>query len=156
MASLVSRRKAVFRRFRRREDGAAAVEFALVITPVLMILIGIVDFSIVAWRTANLDHAALQLHSAVRQNLVDSGTYRSVFCDAASNLVDCDSDQLTLRVGRLPSANLLSFSNGYALSQTEPFVIQARYRHEFLTPLLANILSQEIVETQLVLYGSVN
>lgn len=44
-----SRRKSLWRRFRRDKDGVAAVEFALVVPIMLLIMVGMVDFGLVLY-----------------------------------------------------------------------------------------------------------
>jgi len=43
-----------------REDGASAVEFALILTPLLFLMIGIVDFGLAVWGYNNLSEAVRQ------------------------------------------------------------------------------------------------
>ena len=142
--------------FARNCEGATAVEFAIVVVPVLLLLLGIVDFSILTWRVANLDHAAIELHGSIRQGIAAAGTYRQIFCDASGALVSCDPDALSLRVAPLDNIASDVMSSGYAVVQGQPFIIQAQYKHSFLIPFIDQMIPGESVETSLVLYGAVD
>lgn len=80
------------RRFRSCQSGATAVEFGFVVVPVLTLLLGIVDFSLIAWRSSTLHSGVIVLQSAIQQNVADRSNYQTLFCDAAGALVACDQD----------------------------------------------------------------
>lgn len=140
------------RLFRRNRDGAMAVEFAILIAPLLAIVLGIIDFALLYWRAANLDQAALQVHSEVRQGLTNAGDYRQRLCDAAGALIACDSN-LAIRVAPLPNVQTGAFSDSFALTPDEPFVLQVRHTGMTFTPFLSNVLPNDIIETRLTIYG---
>ena len=85
-------------RFARDTRGATAVEFAMVIGPMLLLAFGTFDFALLLWRTASLDNAALVLHKEIRSRTTPPGEYQAAFCRAAGSLVSCDDGALTLRV----------------------------------------------------------
>ena len=128
------------RRFVRDKRGTTAVEFAMVIGPMLLLAFGTLDFALLLWRTASLDNAALVLHKEIRSRATAPAEYQAAFCQAAGSLVSCDDGSLTLGVVRLGDSNYDSSRDrvGYSGLQEDPFLIRVNYRHAFMTPMISS------------------
>lgn len=95
------RRWTLLRRFRRAEDGATVVEFALIATPFLMLFWAIIETALMFWTTQILEEALTQASRSVltgeSRGLYNSGTpavnaaaFRDAVCARAPiGLIDC-------------------------------------------------------------------
>jgi Flp pilus assembly protein TadG len=82
------------RRFARRQDGAAAVEFGLVAAPFLALLFAIMETAIVffsgqALETAVADSARLIMTGQAQTAGYDQSTFKSAVCAKIYGLFDC-------------------------------------------------------------------
>ena len=82
------------RRFARREDGAAAVEFALVATPFFALLFAIIETALVffagqALETASADSARLILTGQAQTQGLTASTFKDAVCAKIVALIDC-------------------------------------------------------------------
>jgi Flp pilus assembly protein TadG len=144
------------RKFRKDKSGATAIEFAILAGPVLLVLLGTMEFSILLWRMSSLDHAALVLHREIRRGSTTAANYQQVFCDAGGPMVDCSQNSLELRVNRLTAqADYESERRraGFSANTAEPFLMHIRYRHQFLIPGLFNVVPTSIKVSNYYLYG---
>jgi hypothetical protein len=73
---------------RRGERGAAAVELALVLFPLLMLMLGIVEFSRVYSLQLRLQHAARETARDVALHYDDPGVDLAALIDLADNQLD--------------------------------------------------------------------
>ena len=86
-------------RFRDEEDGIAAMEFALLAIPFLMLLFGILELAIVFFASAALDHGTSQAARLVRTNQIDSTAskserleaFRTEICSNMAVFRDCET-----------------------------------------------------------------
>ena len=148
------------RTFRSCQSGATAVEFGFVVVPVLTLLLGIVDFSLIAWRSSTLHSGVIVLQSAIQQRNADASNYLSLFCDAAGPLVSCDDD-LEVFVRPLVQAGTPTNGNGAAggplgsfnVQSGEPFVIETTYNHRMLTPFIEKMVPERAIRTNIVVYS---
>jgi Flp pilus assembly protein TadG len=84
------------RRFVRRQDGAAAVEFALVAAPFLALLFAILETAIVffagqALETAAADSARLIMTGQAQTQGFDKNKFKSEVCNKIYGLFDCQN-----------------------------------------------------------------
>ncbi len=136
------------------------MEFALVAGPVILILIGMLEFSIVMWRASVIDHAALVLHKEVRTRQANPDNFMQIFCSAAGGLVNCQDESLRVSVTRVQPAGQEDARyesqrdrNGFSASEEEPFQIGIRYRNRFILPLFSAIVPNSVMDLSTNLYG---
>lgn len=85
----------LLRRFARRKDGAAAVEFALVAVPFLMIMFAILETALVFFagqvlETAAGDSGRLILTGQAQQKKFDAAKFKAEVCGKIYGLFDCE------------------------------------------------------------------
>lgn len=96
--NLVRRSKVSLRRYVRNRDGATAIEFALVFTPFLALVFGIIGVSLFYFTETILDQA---LNAATRQirtgqnhatpsGELTVGKLKTQICDRSAGLIKCD------------------------------------------------------------------
>jgi Flp pilus assembly protein TadG len=148
-----------FHRWRRREDGVAAVEFALIATPFFLMIVGILEISM--YFAAG---TALEGGSAAASRLLRTGqaqlsedpeeTFRAALCDHVRSMIPCD--RMQYEVIRLDDntfagaenyepefdddGNLVPspFSTG---NSNDVIMVRTVYRYEFLTPFLGSLIT---------------
>lgn len=84
----------IFRRFARRDDGAAAVEFSLVVLPFMALIFAIVETAIVFFagqtlETAVADSARLILTGQAQAGNFDQAAFKQQVCARIYGLFDC-------------------------------------------------------------------
>ena len=89
-------RTGVARRFARQQDGAAAVEFALVITPFLALLFAIVETAFVFYsgqvlETAVADASRLILTGQAQTQGMSQADFKTAVCSKIYGLFDCQN-----------------------------------------------------------------
>lgn len=107
------------RRFVRRQDGAAAVEFALVALPFLALTFAILETALVffagqALEAAAADSARLIMTGQAQTGGFDKDAFKEAVCDRVYGLFDCESD-LYVNV-----QTYSTFSSGAAAINTSP------------------------------------
>lgn len=113
--------RSAMRRF-ADERGAAAVEFALIFVPLVLLLIGIVDFGRVLYTRNNIIEAA---DVGARVILIDNSASASVVTDAVHGaFLAAPDDELTVTLGTA-SQNGIDFRT-----------IALEHDIELITPLL--------------------
>jgi Flp pilus assembly protein TadG len=90
------RRLAAARRFARREDGAAALEFGLVAVPFLGLAFAIMETALVffagqALETAASDSARLIMTGQAQSQGLTQATFKSAVCAKVHGLFNCDA-----------------------------------------------------------------
>lgn len=102
-------RRGLIRRFRRDQDGATAVEFALVITPFLALLLTIIETAMLIWTSQALDDAVTQAsrtlltgQSTTTYPAADGATantrkFRDAVCANGLGFFDCSKVQIDVR-----------------------------------------------------------
>lgn len=81
-------------RFLRQERGAAAVEFALVAAPFLVLLVGLLEVCLIFIATTTLEHGAAEASRRVRtgelqQSGASAEAYKQIVCKNTFGLLDC-------------------------------------------------------------------
>lgn len=89
-------RRASPRRFIRRNDGAAAVEFALIVVPFLALMFGIMETALVFFadqtlQTAVSDSARLIMTGQAQNQNLDMTTFKNAVCARIYGLFDCQN-----------------------------------------------------------------
>jgi len=149
-----------FRALLRRRDGAAAVEFALVIIPLFWMIFGMFEFGAMSLVQTNLDHAlaetgrkirtgAAQTGGMTKQNLEDEicANLNEIMALACPNnlFLDVDRYDSFANVGNgTPTANgamdmgQIGYTPGGA---DEVILVRAYYQWEIFTPLFGAIFA---------------
>jgi len=97
MAKTARTAKSLLGRFRRNRDGAAAVEFAIVATPFLALIFGILDLGLVFLVSTTLENAVDEASRTIRTGELQTAggtatTFKTAVCDEMSWLgPDCSS-----------------------------------------------------------------
>lgn len=135
--------------------GVAAIEFAFVAPPFLLLVMGIVEFSIMFFTSSVIEGATKEAARQIRTGKVQSAAdpeadFRARLCDALSGIIDCNqvvfhvqtfSDfqtvSMPLEVDEDGEVVATTFSPGDSSAVT---VVRAVYRWEFTTPLIAHLV----------------
>jgi Flp pilus assembly protein TadG len=85
-----------WRAFRRDERGATAVEFALVIFPFMLILMGIIELGLMFLGVATLDFGTFEASRDIRTGVaqtagMDEAAIRTAICENAIGLPNCEA-----------------------------------------------------------------
>ncbi|HET9904638.1 MAG TPA: TadE/TadG family type IV pilus assembly protein [Xanthobacteraceae bacterium] len=89
--------KGPLRRFVRQDEGAVAIEFALVALPFFLLLFAILETAMVFFveqtlETATADAARLIMTGQAQQQGFDQSKFRDAVCDRISNLFNCKGE----------------------------------------------------------------
>jgi Flp pilus assembly protein TadG len=148
-----------FHKWRRREDGVAAVEFALIATPFFLIIIGIIEVSMFFAAGTVLEggasSAARLLRTGQAQLSEDpEATFQTSLCSHVSRMIPCE--RIQYEVIRLDDntfagaeeyepefdddGNLVPspFSTG---NSNDVIMVRTVYRYQFLTPFLGSLIT---------------
>ncbi|WNJ90430.1 TadE/TadG family type IV pilus assembly protein [Bosea sp. 685] len=98
----------LLRRFKRSQSGATAVEFAIITTPFLMMLAGILETALMFWTSQALEEGVAQasrtLLTGQSQTLYKSAVaganataFKNAICASAPGLVDCTKVTIDVR-----------------------------------------------------------
>jgi Flp pilus assembly protein TadG len=167
----------------KRARGQSLVEFALILTPLLLLLLGIIQFGFIFNTYVTLTNAtreaarsgsiylydsSLDSNPTTAKTLNDLARNEAIKDDlkAAMNLLSKTSPQFT--VGSTWSQSGLTFTNGdltityvipSGVTDSDPrtgqrITVQARYHQDLIIPLIANLLPKDSGD-RLVLTGEV-
>ena len=100
----VRRTTAAYRRLRRDDSGATAVEFAMVAMPFFMLCFGVLGVGLHYFATNSLEHAVEAAGRKIRtgqaQNSgMTSGEFKSLVCSEASGAIDCSKLRVHVQSG---------------------------------------------------------
>lgn len=99
-------------RFGRKNDGAAAVEFAIVVVPFFALMFAIIELALVFWagqvlETAAHDASRLIMTGQAQSQNFDQVRFKKELCARALGLFSCDTFKIDVRAyGAFASANL--------------------------------------------------
>jgi Flp pilus assembly protein TadG len=110
-------------RWAKREDGAAAVEFAMVLAPFLALVFAIMETALVffagqALETAVADSSRLILTGQAQNQNMDQGAFLTAVCKKVTGLFDC-TNGIKINVQRFASFSQISVLN--PLDQSKNF-----------------------------------
>jgi Flp pilus assembly protein TadG len=88
------KRAGVIRRFRRNDDGSAAIEFGVVALPFFAVLFAIIETALVFFgnqilETANADAARLIMTGQAQAQSFDATKFKANVCGRIKGLMDC-------------------------------------------------------------------
>lgn len=142
-----------------REEGSAAIEFALVGVPFFMMLIGTVELSLYFATGVVLEGAANDAARLIRTGQVQNSnnplkTFEDELCDKVNTIINCLN--LQYEVVPIPQNN---FANASALTPTfdadgdlvskgftpggasDDVLVRVVFRYDFLTPFMGSIIT---------------
>lgn len=100
-------------RFGRKNDGAAAVEFAIVVVPFFALLFAIIELALVFWagqvlETAVYDTSRLVMTGQAQKQNFDQARFKQELCNRVLGLFNCNTGMLidVRTSGAFASANL--------------------------------------------------
>ena len=116
------------RRFFGCTRGAAALEFALVATPFLLLIVAILETTMVFFVSSNLEGATSEVSRLIRTGQVQAAgltqaQYRQLICDELVTAPDCVNN-LRIDVRTFVNFNNVNFSN--------PLTVAGDLRNDFL------------------------
>jgi len=142
----------------KNENGATAVEFAMVAMPVVYLLLGIIEMSMMFVGMSTLDHATNEAARLIKTGQVQQTNgdpeqmFKDALCDSAKVFLDCS--QIQYEVVHLNgfsdfSSHAASYdengnlnSEGFdAGSVNDVVLIRAAYQYKLMTPLIAEFMS---------------
>jgi Flp pilus assembly protein TadG len=139
----------------RDTRGVAAVEFALLATPLFVLLIGIVEVSLMYFTSSVMEGATKEVARQIRTGQIQEtgdpvATFQSNLCDALFNVIDCSEVifnvqtfdsfgdvSMTIEVDEDGEVVNTGFNPGGAGEIT---VVRTIYRWEFITPLISEMM----------------
>ena len=96
------KRPKIIRRFRKDDDGATAVEFAMIAGPFFLLIFAIIESSIYFLAGQYLESSIDEVGRMVRTGQLDSNTTEAAFkqeiCDASALMFDCGSLKIDLSI----------------------------------------------------------
>lgn len=121
-------RKKARRCFRDAQDGAAAVEFALVALPFLLLLLATLETFVVFFAMSDLEGAVNEASRLIRTGQVQNGglteaQYKQIICDRFFLASDCNAN-LRIDVRTFQNFNNVNFDN--------PLTVTGDLRNDFI------------------------
>lgn len=155
-------RSRLLARFARAQDGAAAVEFAFVAIPFLILVFGIIELGLAFLVSMTLENAMMTVDRRIRTGELQTAgatasTYRTAVCQQMSWLGSGCTSALIIDVRTLPS-----FSSGSGLATPQAAktcwdpggpgsIILARgyYKWPLITPLMQSAVGGKASDRQI-------
>ena len=144
-------------RFRRNQDGTAAIEFSLMIMPYLMITLGIIEISLMYASASTLEAATGSAARLIRTGQVQSASdpetaFRDQICNQGLVFISCDD--VSIDVLQMDSfadfADMAAefdedgnmTSQGFdAGGSGDRVLIRTAARYSMITPFIGNLLA---------------
>lgn len=144
--------------WKKNEEGATAVEFALVSVPFIFLLLGIIEISLMFVAGANLNSGTNDASRLIRTGQAQQapGDPENVFRDRLCERVDVFLDCSKLQYEVIPMDNFTDYSQfeatydeeGNLNSQgfdaggsSDVILIRVSYRYQLILPMIGNIFS---------------
>lgn len=139
----------------RDERGSAVIEFALVVSPFLLLLVGTLEISVMFFASAVIEgatkEAARQIRTGQIQGEADPlAAFQTELCDSLYNVIDCTdvvfNVQTFANFGAVSMAVEVDedgeiINTGFAPGGSSAVtVVRAIYRWDFITPLIGNVI----------------
>jgi Flp pilus assembly protein TadG len=155
------------RRFGVACGGSSIVEFALVVPPFLLMMMGILEISMVLFVSVHLEgsvhEAARQIRTGNVQNAASPiGEFRTILCGRLEVVLDCDG-RLVIDVRPFNQFNSITFApfydengeaqgNGFSPGTAgEIVLVRVAYNWNITTPLLGKLLADDGVSRKVIL-----
>jgi Flp pilus assembly protein TadG len=139
----------------RDRRGNAAIEFALVAPPFLLLIMGIIEISVMFFTSSVIEgatkEAARQIRTGnVQQSADPLASFRSELCDALFGIIDCN--QVVFNVRTFSSFETVAMplevdedgeiiNTGFTPGDSSAVtVVRSMYRWHFMTPLIGELV----------------
>jgi Flp pilus assembly protein TadG len=139
----------------RDERGSAAVEFALVAPPFLLLLVGILEISMMSFTGSVIEGATKEAARQIRTGQIQGSAdpvvaFQQELCSSLYNVIDCG--RVLFHVQTFASFQAVSMpleldEDGEIINTTfapgssgAVTIVRAMYRWEFATPFIANVI----------------
>lgn len=158
----------IIKQWCRKRDGVTAVEFSLLALPLIVMVIGIIEISLMFTTQSLLDASTATAARLIRTGQVqqDGGNeemFREALCDFAEILIPCDDIQLQVQVledfgsaEETPPPEFDEEGNlegqGFAAGDINSVIlIRAVYQYSIMTPLMQPVLTNRADGTRLMI-----
>jgi Flp pilus assembly protein TadG len=154
---------------RRRAEGHAAIEFALIAPVFFMLLMGIIETGMVFFADSTLQNGMEVAARMIRTGQVQTGgitqtTFRQIVCNAINSFLSCDPSKLYIDVRAYTNfassnypppldddQNLNPNLNGYQVGTScQVVLVRAFYTWELFTPVFAQYYANMANNTRLI------
>ena len=147
------------RRFFVRDNGSVALEFAFVITPFLLLLMGVIEVGLAMFVSTQLQGATAEAARQIRTGNIQAGAdpetaFRDLLCEGLVAAVECD-ERLVMDVRAYNSFGEVDFPSFYdATGEAEgaefsaggagqTILVRVAYNWTIVTPFLATFLAND-------------
>ncbi len=144
------------RKWFRRDDGAAAIEFSMLVFPYIMISLGIIELSLMMLTGSLLEGATNKASRLIKTGQIQKSEsdhetmFRDALCDASTFLVKCED--MVVEVMPLNSygdyteaaydADGNMQTTGFdAGGSNDKVLIRVSFRYEMITPVIGPLLN---------------
>lgn len=151
--------KGYLRRFLFRSDGAAAMEFAFVVMPFLLLLMGVIEVGLAMFVSTQIQGATAEAARQIRTGNVQGASdpivaFRDLLCDGLVAAVECD-ERLVMDVRAYDSFGNVVFPSFYnaggeaegtefaAGGAGQTVLVRVAYNWTIVTPFLATFLAND-------------
>jgi Flp pilus assembly protein TadG len=155
------------RRFWRGDDGAAAVEFALIAMPFFTLMLGIFETTSIYFASSTLESAVTDASRQIRTGEVqvsnmNADQFRQIICDDISAFLKCDSslavdvrsfsefDDVTFPPPLNPDGTLSNDQQYSPGGAGDVVLVRVFYTWQIVTPLIGQTLSNMAGNQRLV------
>ena len=161
-----------FQPFARNDEGVAAIETALLLTPFLILIVGIIETTLLYFAAISIESAVTDAGRQIRTGVVQSAgdtdaqltAFKEIFCEQVTGLIECeDSEKLVIEVQTFATFSAITFQElydeeGEELAETvfsaggagEVVLVRVVYLWDVLTPLLSPILGGGVTGQRLL------
>lgn len=92
----------IVRRFKKDDDGATAIEFAMLAGPFFVLLFGIIESSLIFFAgqmlESSVDNVGRKIRTGQLDNAITEAQFKQEVCDSAAILFTCDDIKIDLQV----------------------------------------------------------
>jgi Flp pilus assembly protein TadG len=136
------------------EGGVVAVEFALVMPLLLILVFGIVEFGVMLNRDMIIGNASRDAARAASLNASYDEVRTSVTSELAQSGIPTTAATTTIDICVLPTAattctNMTAAAYAAAATSGRTAVVKVTYEHSFLTPIISSFLGDSVSLQQL-------
>ncbi|MDD9899595.1 MAG: pilus assembly protein [Alphaproteobacteria bacterium] len=163
----------LIRRWRKKDDGLVAVEFAMLSIPFLLLIMGTLEVSLYFAAGLVLEGSSNSAARLIRTGQIDASpdpetAFADMLCDQADAILDCTKLQyevIAMDDGTFSSAAATSpvfdpegnlIGAGFSPGGSEDVVlVRTAYKYEFLMPMVGTLLSGDSGQNWLTLGSTV-